>query len=708
MKPDHRRRGISPKWLLIGGACGLFVLPAILSLCMAGPQIQADEGSYLLNAAMMLGRLTAHPDYGYYSGYSVLLLPAFLLASHPDAIYHWALVINALLLATTPFALFQLTRGLWPNDPPRLHVAAALLAACYAPVLLMSQHTMSESALVPLYAWLLASGWHLAQRGNLRSATAFGALTACLYLVHPRGALMAAPVFAIVSLYLLVNRRHRRLLVVAWAAAGALVLVHAPLEQLAGRPPAGGGPTLEAVLDQFKSSDAWRWFAFNLAGTTTEAIVTSFGLFVLGLRAVATETRQAWLTRSFWQQPQAAVLLAAAAAMATSLLVTAAFFVPPQRADQLSYGRYALPTLVPLLAIGVLRLAGTHRTRDLLWALVVGIAGIGLTVWGFADLPPSVARLWVFVNAPGLFIARHLIPLDDPWIAIGVAFVVGTSLIWLAARLSAHAAVGLFAACNVLLFGLVWSIVTLPGSEDYAHRRYVVDTARAFATATGEQLCLRLDGGVDVWHRIDLGWRLFPEMRARTEGASCTSALIRPLRWKAIPDMRLVAVDRPSPLGGGAPIGLFIANGATLDAFAREYALMPTDALNAVPVDERQIRMQVDRPYVPRLRTQAGDPLYLHVRITNLSKRVFRSADADLLPYPIMAGTRIMVDGKPVNTRVPFPVDLAPGQQADMTIKIGPIDRPGTYPLRIGVVQEFVDWFDGSIETTLDVAAPGA
>jgi len=63
---------------LYWGALGLFVLMAVASYFVAGPQIEVDEGSYLLTAATLAGKLSASGVNGYYSGYSLLLLPAFL------------------------------------------------------------------------------------------------------------------------------------------------------------------------------------------------------------------------------------------------------------------------------------------------------------------------------------------------------------------------------------------------------------------------------------------------------------------------------------------------------------------------------------------------------------------------------------------------------------------------------------------------------
>lgn len=698
-----------PEQLLRRLAFGLFLLLAALSLFMAGPQVQADEGSYLLNAAMIAGRADAHPAYGYYSGYSLLLLPAFLLQSQPASIYHIVLVINALLVASTPFALYRLTRGLWPDVAPRTHVIAALVASCYAPVLMLSQLAMSESALVPLYAWLLASGLGLLRYGRLATAATLGALAGFLFLVHPRGATMVAPTLLIFSLFALASRQHRRAMALAWLAAIAVAAVHGPLEQLAGRTQHSGGYSLRLMLDQLAAPGAWRWLLFNLAGTTTEAVVTSCGVFVVAMRAIAAGLRSAWASGDYWRTPHAAVLLAGAAGMAVALIVTAAFFVPPERADQLAYGRYALPTLVPLLAIGLVRLHAdrARRSRDLLWAIAAGLAGIAVSAWAFTELPTAAQTNWNFVNAIVLHLAQRLVPFGAPWTAIGACFIASTGALWLCLRHSPERGITALAGFNAIVFAVAWLTVTQPGSQDCAHERYVVDAAHAFASASGTRLCVSLDRGIDAWHRPDLGWRLFPQMARPADGAPCANARIQPLQWRSVPGMRLVSVERPAPLGGGAPIGLFVETGPALDAFANAYALPPLDALEAFPVADRHADVAIEYPAAPLWRTTVGAALDLRLRVTNRSGRVLGDGDADLLPYPVLAGARVEVDGKMRNFRANLPQPLAPGQSTYMTLRVGPLDRPGRYPIHVGILQEFVDWFGGGVDAVIEVTSGG-
>jgi hypothetical protein len=44
---------------------------------------------------------------------------------------------------------------------------------------------------------------------------------------------------------------------------------------------------------------------------------------------------------------------------------------------------------------------------------------------------------------------------------------------------------------------------------------------------------------------------------------------------------------------------------------------------------------------------------------------------------------------------------IAPGATGYGHVRIGPIDRPGSYTLELGMLQESVAWFDGGTDTSV-------
>lgn len=688
---------------LYWGAALILGMLSLTGFWVAGPQVEADEGSYLLSAAVLAGFTDANPSGGYYSGYSLLLLPAFFLQSQPDRIYHLALLVNAALVASTPFALYRMTRSLWPDTPPSVHSVAALVATCYAPVLMLSQHTMSESALVPLHAWLLANATLLVHRHTATSSLGLGAVAGFLFLVHPRGATMAAPVLLAVTAFAVTHRRCLRLVGLTWLVALSVASLHGVLEQLAGRTSSNGGYSVHAMLAQLATPSGWGWLLANLVGAATEAVVAAFGLPVVAGLLVWRELRQSLQGGHPLVTPRNTILIASVAGFVTALLVTAVFFVPPVRADMLSYGRYALPTLVPLLAIGVIRLHADspQRRRDIGLAAGCGLLGIACTTVAFNQLPDSAATNWNFINSVTLYLAQRHLPFS-PWFAIAVAFTCVIALLHAALRHSSHLASMSYASLNIAIFAIAWLTITLPGSRHYAHDRHVVEAARAFANATGKPLCATLMPGIDAWHRPDFGWRLAPYLD-QSDARSCVPARIQPISAAPPARMRLAAVERGSPLPGSEPVGLFVQEGSELVVFSQSRTLPSVTAIAPLASEDRRSDVRIEFPEHPPLVVALGKHLDLQLRVTNLGRSTLSTGEDGLFPYPVLAGAYVRIGTSVLNYRTRLPGSIAPGESTLVGIRIGPINHPGSHPIHAGIVQEHVAWFDGGVDATLVV-----
>ncbi len=685
-------RGSTPLlwWML-----GLFGMLAGASWFLNGPQVQADEGSYLLSAAMIVGR-SILPTVDYYSGYSVLLLPAFAFSRDPDAIYHGALLINALMIATVPLALFRLTSSLWPRLETGVRARAALAATCYAPVLVLSQYTMSDNALICLHAWLLAMAASLLRQPRMAAGVTFGAIAGALFLVHPRGLVTATAVLAVLSLAAVRLGRIRPAMVLAWVMMFAVSMLHGPLERIAGTlHNMHGGYSPMALLERLASPSAWPWLLSNFVGCTTDAVVASLGLFVIALRCVAAELRA-----DRWSSPSV-VLMAAVVAMGAGLFSTAAFFVPPERADQLAYGRYALPALVPLIAAGLVRLQDeAARGRDLLWVFATAVVGVGITALAYEHLPPAAKANWNQINSPLLHLSQQLLPKSSAWMAILACFAGASSIIALAWRGSANRARAAFVVLNLAAFATFSSTTTYPGGRYFTGDRQVVGVARAFADGTSDGLCLDLDPALDGWQRTDLGWRLFPQIANVTNG--CVRGVIQRLDAPAPADMRFVAVERPSPLPHSAPLALYVTDGPEVEAFASDHALLSIAALAPLAPADRSAKVTLEQP---ALRVETGATLDVRIRVVNGSSLTLTTVDPRVSANPILVGAYVESTNGQMNFRASLPRPIAPAQGIEASLQLGPFDQPGRYAIHVGVVQELVAWFDGGVDTTIEVAA---
>ncbi|HVT33711.1 MAG TPA: hypothetical protein VHE32_13765 [Rhodanobacteraceae bacterium] len=700
---------------LICGALGVLILAATASLFIAGPQIEVDEGSYLLTAAKLVGKLGTSGVNGYYSGYSLLLMPAFLAGADPARIYHAALLINALLVATTPFALFRLTRMLFPSIASKWHAAAAIGATCYASLLLLTQHAMSESALVPLFAWLLATGAETALAARKSSALACGLSAGALFLVHPRGGMMAAAVLVALTVFCAPRASLRTALAMMWIAALCVCALHAPLENLAGKPAAlGSSYSAGYMLRRLLHPSAWPWIAFNGFGALTEAVASSLGVVAIALGGLAADLAAVPRRDRKAEAPRIGVIMAIALGFAVGLLMSATFFIPPQRADYLAYGRYALPATVPLLAIGLLRfsLGAAARRRDASIAMATGLTCIVLMGIGFSRLPAEITRAWNYVNAPMLYIAQHaaysLQALQNSWLEIGICFVVFGGALYLFALASRASGIGAYVALNLGVAAFGWLAVTWPSARVVNADRHVVAAANAFGSVTGVPLCVQLSDELqhDFWIAIDMRWHALNAQTdtIRDDARPCATASIDVLKGgtSASAD-RVIAIERLRPEMQDY-IGLFVEPGPALTAWKAKMAPIPPETLAPLPESER--RADVVAPAAADLAVRVGKKLSLDVQVTNTAVSTAWPAD-DQAPYPIRLGARVFpADGTQAvgEYRAAFAAPIPPGGRATVHIDVGPFARPGMFTVSIGVVQERVAWFADTQDIRVQVS----
>jgi hypothetical protein len=498
----------------------------------------------------------------------------------------------------------------------------------------------------------------------------------------------------------------RRPLAAAWLAALAVAAMHMPLEHLARKTGASGGYSATAMLARFAAPSTWLWLALNLIGTMTEAIAGSIGMVVFALRAAHDDVCRRYYADDWRHSPRAVILLAVVCGMLVAMLTTAAFFAPPDRADQLAYGRYALPTLVPLIAIGLIRLYVSReaRWRDTQWAIAIGLGGIAIMGIAFTQIPPALTTNWNFINAIGFYLVQRFSGPSDAWWGIALCFIASSAVLYLSNWHSAGRAVAIFALLNVVVAISAWLLLTLPYSKYYNSDRHVVEAARAFEEAAGSPICVNLGAGIDAWHAIDLSWHLFPQLATRTQRPTqCARGTIQALKGTPPAGMRLVAVERASPIGH-VPVGLFIEDGPALAAFARTQTLPPATALRPVPAADRYADITINGMSLPHIRIRIGSTVTWSVGVTNRGASTWPAPASADLPYPVLLGASARDEnGVEQNYRTALPHSFAPGQSGAVPIKIGPFKRTGQYQIRIGILQEHIAWFSGSLNLTIDV-----
>lgn len=689
-------------------ALGLFIVLALVSFLMTGPLVHGDEGSYLLNAAAIAGKLKSSLSAGYYSGYSVLIVPGFLLFSDFASIFHYALLVNAVLIASLPFALRRVLQCVVPDAGPGWHALGAAAASCQVAVLANAQLALSENLLTPLYAWVLAFGAAMLLRRRRSDAAICGALAGALFLAHPRGAVMALPILLALSLACLRERDLRLPTLYLWICALLVGALHVPLEWLAEKSSGAqvDSYSLRFMLGRFATPAAWGQALFTMFGAFTYIAVATFGLVVLALRETIAQTLAAWRQRGAQLSPAATVSLAMLLGLAASILITAVYLNPPTRADHIIYGRYTLPTFVPLLALGLtgLRMAGHGRPPRAWWAIATTLACIVLIGLAFHLLPHPPSDSWVHVNILDLYIPFMLAGRID-WPTIGCYFGLVAFAIYLAASWSGKIAALLFAAFSATVATYITIDSTLPGNALRGRERQSEHAVREFEKATGTPLCVSIASTLDNWHAIDYQNWLFDRIDESTvvDRTRCVRAIIASMTDKkrpSSPRFRLISTDLNNPYG------LFIQASPALDAFAASHPLPPADFPAPLPENERSAKLELlDISDGTRLR--AGRTYTFGARIMHAGGTVTWPALFDASPLlAVRAGARVdpLDGGDPhIEFRADLPRSLAPGESTKVTMTIGPFTKAGRYALNIGALQEGIAWFDETQTITIAV-----
>lgn len=692
-------------------AGALFATLALVSLWMTGPLIHADEGSYLLNAAVLAGKLASSLSGGVYSGYSLLIVPGFLLFGSFGAIFHYVLIVNAALVASLPFALRRLLQCVAPDAGPTWRALAAAAASCQVAVLVNSQFALSENALATAYAWMLAFGATMLLRRKRSDAVVCGALAGALFLVHPRGAPMAVPVLLALSLPALRERSLRSSIFCLWFAAALVAAFHVPLEWLAKKSSDVEhlNYSVPFLLERLASAKALGQMIFNAFGAFTYIAVASFGLAVLGLFETLRAATRAWRQRGVGVPARDAVLLALLVGLAASLAVTAAYLNPPQRVDQVIYGRYTLPSVIPLLALGLLGLRTAFQGRlPTAWrAVATGFALIVLMGMAFHWLPHPPADRWVHINVLDLYIPFVAAERID-WPTIGFYFCfVAFGIYSIGAFVSTRLAGVVFAAFNLFVAGYITVDSTLPGNALRARERQAEIAVREFERSTHVPVCVGIADELDNWHALDYQVWLFDriDQSAVVDRQHCVRGLIASMTEHRPPadQYRLISTDLYNPYG------LFIQKSPALDAYAAAHPLPLADFPSPLPEDERSTKIELFG-VGDGTRLNVGQPFTFRVRITNESKTLIWPALFDASPLKALrAGARIdpLDGGDPhVEFRADLTASLKPGESTIADLTIGPIMTPGRYSLDVGALQEGIAWLIPTQTISIEVVAP--
>lgn len=708
-----RWRQLGRRWYPLAIFAGLVAVHLWTGLQMEGPLVQADEGGYLGNTRWLLGDDVVYrmsTANFYHLGYSVLLIPAFLLGGDPGTTYSLVMVTNALLMASVfPLTALMLMHGFGvARDRAML---AAGVAAAYPAVLLHSNLAWAENAVFPLFPLLLlGAAVFLRPSSPWPARLVIGMVAVALHAVHPR----LLPVLVITAGLVAVAGLVRA---VSWKVAGpnlAVMIVGWAAVRLAtramidARHSAGYAADVKATpggyIDLLLSPSQWPSTAAEAAGQAWYLIAGSFGLVVLaglflaGLWTGAERLRrpEEWTGRDRRMALGGFLAVVVAGVFLTSAL---AIHDGGERMDHLIYGRYNETFAPTLIALGVVWLISGQSSRRRLLA-GAAIAAV-VTVLAVSVLAARGRDRFDDVAVPANIWAIHPF-IDDTETAVdrataaglaGIAAITVAGLRW-------RRAVGVGVGVSFLLVSVSGAGVLERDTEQSYGDWHLPEQLRRLGTpevVSYDYSYVRPFAfwGYQYW-LDDLQMHVFRS----TRGEEPTSEMvIGPVDWPLARelDARIVVID------GRNAQAVWVLPGERQDELAEAGWLLPEGFPSHLPdaaMDAQLDLLSPDRP----LTLAPGETAVLQLRVTHAGEASPWPAFTDWgLAGLVRIGGRWLEPGGEVvpgaEHRGELPATLYPGDEVTAHLTVEAVDArgaplpPGRYALEVALLQDGVAWF---------------
>ena len=342
----------------------LFVLLIFCIVCSGisrsyGFYFPADEFGYWSYAAALAGYdwsdIASLGSY-YSPGYSLILLPVFLICKDGVAAYRAAMVVNCVLLVVCFFILQKMGRTFY-----------AAVAAIYPAWLFYAGTTFAEILLVTLYLAVCLLLLLYLQTGRKQYMALMLAAMFYMYLVHLRAVGVVASGIAVLFIYHIKsthknNNKNKQVgYILALAAGTAVVLAALFIKNRRTGMVYGDAADLLRDANRYAgqiekiayifSEEGFVNLLISVAGKILYLGLAGYGLAYFGLIYAVRRVREKKYFPMF-------VLLSTAAA----LMICAIYTVRPDRVDTLAYGRYHEYVMPVLLMMGMKELGRRETT----------------------------------------------------------------------------------------------------------------------------------------------------------------------------------------------------------------------------------------------------------------------------------------------------------------------------------------------------------
>ncbi|WP_347485392.1 hypothetical protein ABFV80_000140 [Vandammella animalimorsus] len=465
-----------------------------------GPMIQADEGSYLANAAAIAGYKNDMAS-SYHAGYSLLLSPAFLTGLEPETIWIIVKLINAILFGFGVYFLWVLSE-LWEKDlDPFLRTMIVATISAYPMWVVMTGYAFSQIALFPL-STLIVILIYKAANGKALAWLSAGLASGFFYWIHPTG-VVAVIATGLALLYFSACGRRYYLFFLSFAIALAMVIFYKYIftdwlnaRMMQSGLPYSFYPSIRNLLSSLTDPIIAKKLLSVLGGHVFYVSAGSLGLIAAGIIALS----QKMLRRNELLSPTAIsvsglyVCLSFFGVLALSSMFMATGAI---RLDHWMYGRYVEGFIAPALLAGLLFFSRRKILLGGIGAVTLGAVLLGWSLESYMHTAPfNVSSFWqeFYIRDFGL------------WAWLAAAIVLTLCFAFTPQRIRHLAAISFFSFCSFLQINY--------HSKEYQIAKLRTEVANHIRKKFPKGTCIGFDlSKTNGYHRhifwFDLSFKLF-------------------------------------------------------------------------------------------------------------------------------------------------------------------------------------------------------
>lgn len=350
-------------YLLIFTYLILVFIHIFFSRNMTLPIVLDDEFGYLANAAYFAGYNWSSivSDIPYYSfGYSILLIPFFLIYDSPYTIYKAIILLNALIASSVVFMAYFVSGSISTHLNNNTRLLASFTVSLYTSYLVLSKLALAESLLVLLF-WIILFCFLNLDKKNEDKKTVFiitGMIIGFIYIVHPRAlGIILASLLVIFIAIIKRTIKYKQFLYYLSGLISVIIMQTAIKSYLVSNVWLNGAKSSTNTLSGSLSKlpDLLTLAGLEKALSTTIGQVyylvsASYLLFFIGIVYVCILLYHSWKSNN----NNLICLMFLLLSMVFSVIISVLSLYNGNRADHLLYGRYNEMILGPFILIGLI------------------------------------------------------------------------------------------------------------------------------------------------------------------------------------------------------------------------------------------------------------------------------------------------------------------------------------------------------------------